>query len=777
MISTKELFELIEKNAVTEIEFSERSKSGQLTVMLEGNKTCNLETERKNAVEEGTLIDEPLEKLKNKLLKNSSLKKVTLKNLESAPLMKTLLEGLRVTGMVELSLMECDWTSSNVRYLSDILSNSTSLKRFNFLCYGAGTTEWRWLRTSTIKALTNLLSKHTDLQHIALCGRCVIDDTVTFFFDWLKELKQLKSLDLSNNHFIDFASDLEKLPKHISEYHFSVRYQNEADILERIMLKSEHIKKLIITEYQDCNFYPYSWDVKKLASSLKKLNLVDLRIHGTRYDTVSDYHQRLTLAVLKKKGMPGALSKKILSFLVDDKESNLRAYDTYMHNNALIKFMPVKSADMETKLKKQAEEQRKQEPILLKKRQQEQQLLQMQEDTDEEEDLSFEEMCELIRKNQVTEITTRISLKMFLVELNKRDCRIDSKQLKELKKIISSNTSLRKVKIDMRATRMASEMLNGLCVKGMKSLVLFNFETSSEDLSDILLSAPSLTTFKYAYEVSVQPPAPEVFDLISTNSANTLQKITLRNILDERNIKSVIDLIGSCKRLTSLDLSYNDPNFYKDCLKATTSTAVTELCLSIRNVYRDDGGTTHADADLVDSKLISEALQENKNIKKLILYKEGKEFGFFDIGCFGMLLENKHISSLIFVCAKPDQKSLKQFLECVPRNNTLTELYINSRRVLTNTDRQQRLTVAILQKKKVASDTIKMILDFLVGNKEVNKLAYESVNSLLKFSGETTKSPKIQTELKKRAEEQRKQKPTALKKQREEEKAVKRLQS
>lgn len=375
--------------------------------------------------------------------------------------------------------------------------------------------------------------------------------------------------------------------------------------------------------------------------------------------------------------------------------------------------------------------------------------------------MDFKELCELIEKNQVSAIKFEKGMNFSVTLDDKEICEFSIKGLKdiaeltELKKRVAQNTSIQKVTIEsFFVDEDLKFLLEGLQVKQMTSLSLMKCDFDAKNikyLSELLASTSTLVSFalqprglygtsKYMYLA----PDSEVFDALSKI---LLKNINLKNLsligcLHKENLKSVSDMISSCKELSNLDLSENDLQWSLPCLFASPN-KIREVSLS--PFY-------HEAAEL------SKKMLENQSIQKLTIAQQyyNKHNGAFNFKNFQLLLENKSITTLDFQCIIPEASNMKSFLETLEGNRSLVDLSVGGNRFLNGY--QQAVAVQVLKKRGVFEGPLKKILSFLMDNKAVNERAYNSYyieRRLIKSTPKAETTSHIMANLKKQDEERR----------------------
>lgn len=370
---------------------------------------------------------------------------------------------------------------------------------------------------------------------------------------------------------------------------------------------------------------------------------------------------------------------------------------------------------------------------------------------------NLKEMCELIEKNQATEIGIRAHFNEVGIWMDCRSYNVfSSEEFKILKEKLMLNSSLKKVTIgSFSDEKEFSEIFEGLHIQGMSELAFLECRFNLKEFIT-LLGKNTLIKFEYSnHRKDFTPPRSEVFDYISKFSSSSLKALILIDGLSKDNIQSVSKMIANCKALTSLDLSCNNPEFYKEVLPVIPQT-VNELSVSIRRFLED----RNLSADTVDSNLISDSLIKNTSIRKLTVIKMGAKKPPFEIDESVSLLKIPNITSLAFMCPMREEQSMKLFLEALSKSKNLMELHINERTRYRDKIYDQCAIAQVLIGKRVAKDVVKKVLNFLVNDKQTNELAYNAyVNrKLLKFSPGPAKASS--TEIKKEREEIKETKET-----------------
>lgn len=358
----------------------------------------------------------------------------------------------------------------------------------------------------------------------------------------------------------------------------------------------------------------------------------------------------------------------------------------------------------------------------------------------------LKEICELIEKNEGTEIEIKSRFDVITICL---DCKffalLNAEGFKILKENLLLNSSLIRIRMNNFLNKSSlSKTLESLPLQRISQLAFIDCRLDLKHLAELLVKN-SLTEF----QLVSTPLSPEDVDSISKILSCGLKTLKLQDSLSENNVQSVIKMIENCKTLTNLDLSFNPPEFYKKILPIVPQT-VNELCLSVKDFVADPNLSVGSG----DAGLISDAMKENKNIKKLIIIFERTRHTLIYIEKCTSLLKIPNVTSLVFNCPILSEQSIKLFLEALSKSKNLMELYIGNKRY-TDKIYEHCAAVQVLIAKRVAKDAVKKVLSFLVNDKDANELAYNAYakRKLLKFSPGPVDASSIQTEIKKEREE------------------------
>lgn len=312
----------------------------------------------------------------------------------------------------------------------------------------------------------------------------------------------------------------------------------------------------------------------------------------------------------------------------------------------------------------------------------------------------FEEICELIVKNQAQELELFyvgfLTPKYIYIVLDgKEDERIKldlpsgdrpkeytrlTNQLEKFKKSLLQNISIERV-ILTNFNGESFKRLVGIKVPGMQSLSLIQCNGTLENMCHLtdLLSTSHLVSFEYllrGFEYSfdnIKKPTSEVFDYLASalKTKNNLKKIKLVYSIEHENIPFLAQMISNFRKLTSLDLA--------------------------------------------ESKFPLEKGLSVIGVKELV-----------------PLLNHKTLTSLnLKDFAKVDPKCTKEILEILSKNTTLRELNFYGIRFSKDKFYTKCFVVKLLMSKRLAKGLIKNILNFMCDETSINETAYSTYNNFI----------------------------------------------
>lgn len=362
MKSIKEICELIEKNQAKELklEYEGRFVVKYINIMLEGDENRKIQLQLasgNNRPEDFQALTNQLENFKKSVLQNISIERVILQKFSGESFKHVV--GMKVPGMQSLSLVGCNGTLDNIRYLTDLLS-TPHLVSFEYLlseafCSIAPDTKMPSFEVFD-SYLTKALKIKKNLRKIKLAF-CIDESNVNGVSNMISNLKNITSLDLATDSWY-LGQCLIRVPQTCVEVSFGfgllsnyikgemkeIVYLLLTQNIQKLTLKNINIEvkdwfeKIVsllnhktLTSLNFEGFGKFDPKIKKefLETLSKNNTLKEVYVNKKRFSKEMFYRQCSAVKLLMQKRLAKGPIQNILSFICDDASMNELAYSTY----------------------------------------------------------------------------------------------------------------------------------------------------------------------------------------------------------------------------------------------------------------------------------------------------------------------------------------------------------------------------------------------------------------------------------------------------------------